>query len=181
MKQLEEILIVDVEATCWDGKTPEGVESDVIEIGVCKLKIETGEISQKQSIYIKPSRSTISEFCTELTGITPETVENQGVSFEEACGKLNEQYNSKKIIWASYGEYDRNILQKHCRDFNVEYPFSQVHLNVKVLFALKQKWKTAPGLMSAVLTLGYEFEGKHHSGADDAYNIAKVLLWILND
>jgi inhibitor of KinA sporulation pathway (predicted exonuclease) len=34
MKTTENILIIDLEATCWNDRTPRGQESEIIEIGV---------------------------------------------------------------------------------------------------------------------------------------------------
>ena len=74
-KLLDKIVVVDIEATCWEGKLPEGMISDIIEVGVCLLDVETGEITDNRGILVKPERSTISPFCTELTTITPELIE----------------------------------------------------------------------------------------------------------
>lgn len=75
---LDKIIIIDVESTCWEGANPVGMESDIIEIGVCLLDIQTGEITDNRGILIKPERSTISSFCTALTTITPEMVVKDG-------------------------------------------------------------------------------------------------------
>ncbi len=71
-RKLDKIIVVDIEATCWENKVPEGMESDIIEIGICLLDIHTGEISDNRGIIVRPERSTISPFCTELTTITQE-------------------------------------------------------------------------------------------------------------
>ncbi|HMO63395.1 MAG TPA: exonuclease domain-containing protein [Ferruginibacter sp.] len=66
-KKLDKIVIVDIEATCWEKETPAGMESDIIEIGVCLLDVQTGEISANKGIIVKPERSILSDFCTNLT------------------------------------------------------------------------------------------------------------------
>ncbi len=33
--KLDQIFVVDVESTCWDGPPPDGRESEIIEIGWC--------------------------------------------------------------------------------------------------------------------------------------------------
>ena len=74
------VLIVDVESTCWKKhKNPPGEQSEIIEIGICTYHIETGEIKDKKSIFIKPTESTVSPFCTKLTTITPEMLDEQVV------------------------------------------------------------------------------------------------------
>jgi len=89
MKTTKTILIIDLEATCWENdRIPTGQKVDIIEIGICELNVTTKAISKKQSIYVIPERSKINKFCTELTGITPQLIEEKGIHFEEACEKI---------------------------------------------------------------------------------------------
>ncbi len=46
MKTTENILIIDLEATCWENRPPRGQESEIIEIGVCIMNAKTGKISK---------------------------------------------------------------------------------------------------------------------------------------
>jgi hypothetical protein len=41
VRQLDQILVIDVESTCWQGKTPAGQVSGIIEIGVCPVDTST--------------------------------------------------------------------------------------------------------------------------------------------
>ena len=40
-RKLDRILVVDVEATCWEGNPPPGQTSEIIEIGLCVLDVPT--------------------------------------------------------------------------------------------------------------------------------------------
>ena len=58
-----EIIVVDLEATCWD--TPEEqakFTSEIIEVGICVLNIFTGEITKTAGLIVKPRQSKISPF-----------------------------------------------------------------------------------------------------------------------
>src|SRR5690606_29635528 len=103
------MLIVDIEATCWEGNPPSGQESEIIEIGICTLSLESGEVGEKHSILVRPQRSTVSEFCTKLTTLTQEQVD-KGVSFETACQILRDQFDSANRVWGSWGDYDRKMF-----------------------------------------------------------------------
>ena len=84
-KKLDHVLVIDIEATCWDiGQQPKGEVSDVIEIGVCPVEVGTLTRLEKRSILIRPERSTVSPFCTQLTTLTQEQVD-AGVTFADAC------------------------------------------------------------------------------------------------
>lgn len=178
-KLLDKIIVVDVEATCWNGNPPEGMTSDIIEIGICLLDVHTGEITDNRGIIVTPSRSTVSDFCTELTTITPEMVETDGIGFQDALKILKSEYDSQSRIWASYGAYDLKQFQRQCNDLGVGFPFGPSHINVKSLFAVKHKLHHETGMAGALHLLGLPLEGTHHRGVDDARNIAKILYSIL--
>jgi len=179
-RKLDKILVVDVEATCWEGKTPEGMENDIIEIGICLLDVQTGEISDSKGIIVKPERSVISPFCTELTTITQDLVDATGISFKEACKILRVEYLSQRRPWASFGAYDLRQFQRQCADMQIGYPFGPSHINVKTLFALKKKLGHEQGMAGALRIMDIPLEGTHHRGVDDAFNIAKILRSILS-
>ena len=177
-KKLDQILVIDLEATCWPGNPPNGQESDIIEIGLCTLDVATGRRLERTSIVVRPERSTISEYCTNLTTLTQEEVDG-GVSFQYACRLLQTQYSSKDRLWASFGDYDRRMFERECRTHNVEYPFGKGHINVKSLFAVVQGLDRELPLDEAMDFLGFPLEGHHHRGEDDAWNIARILGHIL--
>lgn len=178
-KRLDKIVVVDIEATCWNGPVPAGMQNDIIEIGICLLDVESGEISDTKGIMVKPERSEISPFCTELTTITPELIAAEGISFKDACKQLRSQYDTKSRAWASFGAYDQKLFQKQCAELGVTYPFGASHINVRPLFALKNKLKEELGMAGALDMLGLPLEGTHHRGVDDARNIAKILSRLL--
>jgi inhibitor of KinA sporulation pathway (predicted exonuclease) len=173
------ILIVDLEATCWSGKVPEGQQNEVIEIGVCILDTETGQISKNRGLLVKPERSEVSAFCTELTTITPELLDREGVSFAEACDMLRNDYQSERLTWGSYGEYDCKMMKQQCAAWDMSYPLSEDHINVKALFARIKGMKKAVGMAGALGILEFQLDGTHHRGVDDAKNIAKIMYWNL--
>lgn len=177
-KKLDQIIVVDLEATCWEGDPPPGQEQEIIEIGVCVLDIATGERSGKRSLLVRPERSAISPFCTRLTTLTQEQVE-QGVSFAEAIETLRREYRPAERTWASYGDYDRIALQRQCEQRGVIYPFGRTHLNVKNLLAISFNLPREVGLDRATAMCGLNLEGTHHRGDDDAWNIAALLAVLL--
>jgi len=178
-RKLDEIVVVDIEATCWNGPTPEGQTNDIIEVGICLLDVKTGETSQNEGILVTPERSTVSEFCTELTTITPGLIKKEGIPFKEACKILRKDYGSQSRVWASYGAYDQKQFRKQCSEMEIGYPFGPSHINVKSLFALKNKLTHEVGMAGALEYLNIELEGIHHRGVDDAKNIAKILRVLL--
>ncbi|RXR34894.1 exonuclease domain-containing protein [Flavobacterium piscinae] len=179
MKTTEKIIVIDLEATCWNGQIPKGQVNEIIEIGICELDAKTGMISKNKGLLIKPERSVVSSFCTELTTITQELLDKEGVRFEEAIEMLKQDYQPDQYTWASYGQYDLNMLKKQCQLLNVHYPLGSHHINVKELFSEVRGMHKKVGMNGALALLNLPLEGTHHRGVDDARNIAKILYWCL--
>lgn len=175
--RFDKILVVDIESTCWEEPQIENI-SEIIEIGMTPIDTKYGDILETKNIIVKPEYSKISEFCTKLTTLTQEDVDS-GISFKDACNTLINEYNSKRYIWASYGNYDKHQFYEQCERENIEYPFTKAHINVKLLFAIKYSLKREVGMDRALKLLGMPLIGTHHRGGDDSRNIASILLKIL--
>jgi inhibitor of KinA sporulation pathway (predicted exonuclease) len=179
IKKLDRILVVDLESTCWQGVPPPGQEREIIEIGLCVLDVASLERAQARGFIVRPEHSAVSEYCTALTTLTQEAVDS-GMSLAEACGILRDQYDSRQRVWASYGDYDRLMMERSCQARGIEYPFGTRHINVKSLFSLALGLKKEAGLDEALRIMGWPLEGTHHRGVDDAWNIARILAHLLS-
>jgi inhibitor of KinA sporulation pathway (predicted exonuclease) len=175
------IIVVDIESTCWDDKnTPENGStvvdpvSEIIEIGYAILDYKLNEIKESGSIVVRPTESKVSEFCTALTGWTQEQVD-RGISFEEACRTLESDLQAGGRLWASYGNYDLEMFKQQCQRRNVKYPFVPQHLNIKSLATVING--EVNGLGRTLSLLKMSFEGRKHSGRDDAFNAARILQY----
>jgi inhibitor of KinA sporulation pathway (predicted exonuclease) len=177
---LDQILVIDIECTCWDSPTPPDQEGEIVEIGIARLEVATLQPLDKRSILVKPERSTVSPFCTGLTTLTQEQVD-QGISFSAACTLLKNEYSSRSRTWASYGDYDRRQFARQCDSSQIDNPFGTSHLNIKNLFALAYGLSHEVGMAGALEQLGIPLEGTHHRGVDDAWNIAHILAALLQE
>lgn len=173
-KKQDQILVIDLESTCWEGEPPEGQRSEVIEIGLCVLDVGTCRRLENPSFIVRPVQSTVSPYCTKLTTLTQEEVD-KGMSLHDACRILRARHGSRQRMWASYGDYDLWMLKASCQAQGVEYPFGTRHLNVKSLFAAVYALPREISLAQAMEMMGWPLEGTHHRGGDDAWNIARIL------
>ena len=57
---LDQVLVIDIEATCWRGVPPPGEENEIIEVGLTTLDRETLERGDKESFLVRPTRSRVS-------------------------------------------------------------------------------------------------------------------------
>lgn len=177
------IAVIDLEATCYNNAEEAAqYAKEIIEVGVAVLNAATGEISHKQSFYVKPTTSYVSYFCTELTGINPETVEN-APSFSESIKHLEAYFKEHDIrFWMSHGAYDRNKLKSQAKDEGFELPpllENAEWMNIKTLARQGLKRKNGLGLGSLLKHFKLNREGRAHRGADDAFNSAAVIYKLL--
>jgi len=178
-KLLDQILVIDIESTCWQGQVPPpGQMSEIIEVGLCLVDVAKLERTEMRSILIRPVRSQISEFCTRLTTLRPDDFRSAG-TLADAVSILKREYRSLERLWASWGDYDRNQFVRVCKELTVPYPFGPRHLNIKTLFAVAHGDADESGLDEACQRLGRPLEGTHHRGVDDAWNIAGILCELL--
>lgn len=189
---LSRILVVDVEATCWETREDQGMfPNEIIEIGMCSLNIDTLEVSGKSTYLVKPQFSHVSPFCTELTGWTQTSVQ-YAPEIDEVLQNITTDFKmTKDTVWASYGEFDRVKLSSdvglksglyglyEIERFMNPFASARTHLNVKTLMAFKEKLSNEMSMERALKYYGIELEGRHHNGADDAWNIAKILKKVL--
>lgn len=89
---------------------------------------------------------------------------------------LQSEHYSRSRTWASWGDYDRNQFVRQCSATNVPYPFGNRHVNAKRLFSQVNGLKRKLGMAQALQHAGISLEGRHHSGIDDAWNIAALIL-----
>lgn len=176
----KEILVIDLEATCWKERTQTRQYSEIIEIGICEINIQNLEITKSEGIIVKPTTTEISDYCTELTSITQELVDRDGISFKDACEKLRNDYESFFKPWFSYGNYDRKQFFKQCEKENIYYPLNDTHINVKSLLSIFKN-QNERGMARALESLEMNLEGRHHRGVDDARNISKILISLIKN
>ncbi|WP_369223360.1 exonuclease domain-containing protein [Streptomyces sp. R39] len=167
--------VVDVEATCWAGSPPPGEVGEIIEIGLTVIDPAAGERLARHRILVRPARSTVSEFCTELTGLTQAEVD-QGATFTEACRLLAAEHRAGARPWVSWGDYDRHQFTRQCQATGTPYPFSRRHTNAKATFTEAYGLRKRPGMAQALRIASLRLEGRHHRGEDDAWNIAALVL-----
>jgi len=170
--------VVDLEATCWRGHPPMGQAQEIIEIGICTVDLLERTRSQPKAFLVRPERSSVSPFCTELTSITPEMVQDSP-TFAEVCGQIRLEYRTDSRPWFSWGDYDRTMLEAQSAVLALKNPFSANHTNLKLIFSAWKETRRRYGLSAAVQTLGLTLEGTHHRGVDDAWNTAAILLAVL--
>ncbi len=169
-------LVVDLEATCSDDSSIARHEMEIIEIGAVMLNRTSWEIDAEYQQFIKPVRHPrLTDFCTQLTTIRQENIEN-APSFPEVITEFKHWISEfPNYIFCSWGDYDKRQFIQDCKFHNVRYPFASEHINIKKQFSEYLGVSKTFGMAGALEKLGIELQGTHHRGIDDARNIATIL------
>ncbi len=174
-------IVFDLEATCWRGRPPSMVQ-ETIEIGAVKVN-RYGEVLGSFNEFIIPViNPLLSSFCTELTSIEQRTVERAQkfpVIIEEFMDWA-EIYESDYLL-VSWGSFDQKMLIQDCKLHKIEYDWLDPYANLKRHYQQLRKLKNPKGLKLAVESEGFDFDGDHHRGIDDALNLAKIFIKLLDD
>ncbi|WOD11542.1 3'-5' exonuclease [Pseudomonas sp. NyZ704] len=179
------LLVVDLEATCWESATPEGEPQsihnmEIIEIG-CVLTNRQGAVRDKRSFIVRPERQPVlSAFCTELTHITQAMVDS-AQTLPNVIEEMNTWLDGTgpDLLWCSWGNYDLNHLTAQCTLDNADSKLLNLpHLNLKKLWRRTTKQRKKTSLASALGFHGLTFDGQPHRGIDDARNIARLLPFL---
>ena len=186
----DHLVVVDLEATCWDDSQDRRADMETIEIGAVKFDGDLLHAAESHvhaklmaadefQVYIRPVvEPTLSGFCTELTGITQEQVDS-GIPFTEAFGLFAEWAGERPIL-ASWGHFDIAQLGKDCRRHGITTPFwvsSVEHINLRARFEDYIGFQ-CQYISDGIAALELEFEGRSHSGLDDARNAARILAYL---
>lgn len=179
-KDISNYLVIDLESTCADdGSIPEN-EREIIEIGAVLVEATGFQPVDELQSFVRPLQHPIlTQFCTKLTTITQDQVQNAPL-FPEVLVRLSQQMLVKpRVLFCSWGKYDRRQLVQDCAYHRVAYPFGDEHLNLRAAFSealgTNQKFEVEEALRHVGLTL----EGTYHRAIDDARNIARLLRYIV--
>lgn len=178
-------VIVDLEATCSNDNAFPREEREIIEIGAVMIKRKTLQVVDEFTVFIKPVKNQVlTDFCTELTSITQEDVDN-GLGFSDGLELFVDwvyPFNVKgDVLFCSWGAFDKNQLRRDCEVHGAPYPFGERHLNLKTKFSHTQGRKKQYGLAKAMRIAQIEMDGTQHRGIDDARNMAKLMPYIVGD
>lgn len=173
-------LVIDLEATCDDGRLVPRHQMEIIEIGAVLVDGGTLQPIGEWQSFIRPVRHPqLTPFCMKLTSIRQDQVDTAPL-FPEAIQALARWVAPHPVpVFASWGAYDKNQLQQDAGHHGIRLPLAGDHLNLKQAFSDRLGTTKRFGMAGALARLGIPLEGTHHRGIDDARNIAKLLPFCL--
>jgi inhibitor of KinA sporulation pathway (predicted exonuclease) len=172
---LRHIIIVDIELTCWKGQNDDRFR-EIIEIGVVKVDNVKNIIVDKEQYFIKNVKSEISDFCTELTGISQELLNEKGITFEKL---IKHRFGSLNKTWCGWGCGDYNAMEKNAIEKKCPNAFSDNYINLSEIYGLIHGLERSKSLKKAMNDYDVKFKGRQHSGIVDAVATAELYLKFL--
>mgnify|MGYP006278610149 CR=1 FL=1 len=179
-------ITLDLEQTCW--RTPEpppGLRMEIIEIGLAEIDLRAGAILRAESFLVRNTDSPISDYCTELTGLTQVRIDREGRPLPEALNRIAKHWPVRSRPVFTWGD-DIAELEAECARKSARTDlFPDRHDLAGLYRALAQaRGDDRPGSGSgvsvedALTSLGLAFEGTPHRAGDDARNTGRILLEI---
>ena len=173
--RLDKLVVVDLELTCWNCLPPDGEVSEIISIGAAELILDEDmpRVGRTLDLLVRPMHSTVSEFCTHLTGITP-AIARRGRPVMEACATLRRTMGGSSKAWGGWGD-DRTALEEAATRDGFPPPMEGPYIDLGALWGMLSGARRGVGLSAALQAAGMEFEGTPHRALDDAVNTARLV------
>lgn len=172
MTQYNRMLFVDVELTCWEGDPPAGEQSEVIAFGIVDLKTDELKIRREKMHLVRPQASTISPFCSALTGITPKEAD-AAAPLPEVVRTIRKTFGQRD--WCAWGR-DDVLIRESCERAGADLPFvggfHDLAAQMRNLLGLTYRL----GLDEALDRFGLDWEGPPHDALADAKNLARLFM-----
>jgi len=153
-----------------------GQPSEIVEIGACKVDLESGQIIDQFQIYISPRKGYIAKSTRSFINMTRKDMLN-AVPFREGIMQfvswLGEDY-----YLCSWGKDDRIHLIDECirKKVSLSWLINYNDIQKQIGPLLREDNKNQLGLQHALELAGIEPIGLAHRGIDDAVNTARVLI-----
>ena len=175
--------IIDIECTCWRGDPPNGQRAEIIEVGIVSLDLEKDRFLTASSHLVRPSKSEVSKYCEDLTGITSEMLREEGLQFANVLQALQALCEIHKRPWGSWGKFDYEKLREEGLKRNVMDAVPKEHYNIKKLDQEEAELTETKSLQTAMnrRNISRTMGGKHRA-LSDALGAAQIFreVWNVN-
>ena len=197
MYSLPEVFIIfDTEFTSWEGSLEnnwnrEGEFKEMVQIAGFKVekKGNSLEIIDSIDIIIRPKiNPKLSNYFTNLTGLTQDKIDNEGISFKDGIKKFYQfsKNNNKKIKLFSYGndflELNENFDYYNFPEKSKFRNWSKYFFDVKEVFApFVNVNKFSSGTIFQSFNIASDKKIDVHNSLWDSYSILISLNYLMEN
>lgn len=157
-----------------------GQPSEIVEIGACKIDMNTRKIIDQFQIYISPRKGYVAKSTRNFINMSKQDMRNAvplKVGIQRFVEWLGEEY-----YLCSWGKDDRIHLMDECIRKRIKLTWLRNYNDIQKQIGaiLREDNKNQLGLQSALELAGLEPVGLAHRGIDDAINTARLLCKLLD-
>lgn len=196
--EYDSFLVLDFEATCQSKGVPDPQE--IIEFPIVEVDASRRIVVSEFQSFVRPiAHPKLSNFCTNLTGITQDQV-NNAPTLPYVLDEVYEWmygrglFDDKKFLFVTCGGWDfKSALPKNIKYYEDSYRNGlKTERNLKGVPAHFQNWydlkesfkshygiQRTPSFKNMLRHMNMRLIGRHHSGIDDTRNIARMLIRML--
>ncbi len=167
-------IVFDLEATCWEEK--QNKINEIIEIGAIAIDENLNKLGYFGEFVRPKLEPKLSDFCTTLTTIQQQDVDNAKLfpevfrNFETWCYSFE-----TPVQMVAWGFYDKKQIEQDCQLHQVDQTLTKRYISLKHQYSRIRKLKRPIGLEKALKNETLVFEGTPHRGIDDAINIGRIF------
>jgi len=178
------IVVFDLESTTWEGAlernwSGEGEHREVVQCGA--VIVETENFTEQKSFdrYVKPKvNPTLSDYFVDLTHITQEEVDKNGIDFETFLNEFHKWCGDLELYCFSGTDrsslLDVDILKDNCKLLGIKLPFEEKRFhNVNLIFHEHGYEVKQSG--SAPEAFGIELPARPHNAINDVRGLVVGL------
>jgi inhibitor of KinA sporulation pathway (predicted exonuclease) len=153
-----------------------GQPSEIVEIGACKVDLDSKTITDQFQIYISPRSGYVTKSTRKFINMTKEDVKT-AVPFRTGIQKFSEWLGEDYYL-CSWGKDDRLHIVNQCARNKIKLDWFKNYNDIQQQIGqiLSPDPKNQLGLKNALELAGIEAVGQAHRGIDDAVNTAELLI-----
>ena len=187
-------IVIDFESTCW--KERGFASPEIIEFPAILFDAQSGKESETFHHYVQPTEHPkLSLFCRQLTGISQNQVDDgipigtAVILFRQWISKITDKYQLRMndvgdngCTFVTWSDWDLQVcLGNEIRRKNLNRPhYLNAWIDIRLMYS-KFYGRKPQGLNGALKDLAIEFQGREHSGIEDARNTGVLLLKMIGD
>lgn len=153
-----------------------GQPSEIVEIGACKVDLESRQIIDQFQVYISPRKGYIAKSTRTFINMTKKDM-LEAVPFRDGI-KQFVKWLGEDYYLCSWGKDDRIHLMDECirKKVSLKWLLNYNDIQKQIGALLREDNRNQLGLQHALELAGIEPVGLAHRGIDDAINTARLMI-----
>jgi len=160
-----------------------GQLSQIVEIGACKIDLDTKQIVDEIQIYILPKGGYISKNTRKFINMKKEDIK-KAVSFAEGIETFSKWIGDNYFL-CSWGRDDKVHIINQCVRNKIKIKwfknYNDIQKKIGNVIKTDNKKQQQLGLKNALDLANIEAVGVAHRGLDDAINTAQLFMKYIDD